>query len=124
MQGQQEAVRREISGDPDLAAAAIKRHPGALVAPAERGNTKGVALLAELGYDVNLRRIGQDAPHLAAYAGNRELSELLLRLGADPTLEDNAYHAPASGWARHARHDELASWLKAVEQQRVAGAGH
>jgi hypothetical protein len=95
MQGQQEAVRREISGDPELAAAAIERHPGALVDAAGRGNIKGVALLAELGYDVNLRRIGQAALHLAAYAGNRELCELLLRLGADPNLEDNAFHAPA-----------------------------
>jgi ankyrin repeat protein len=123
MQGQQEAVRREVSADPELAAGAIKRHPGALVDAAERGNIKGVALLAELGYDVNLRRIGQAALHLAAYAGNRELCELLLRLGADPNLEDNAYHAPASGWARHAHHDELASWLKEVERQTVAGAG-
>jgi hypothetical protein len=117
MQGQQEAVRRELSGDPELAAAAISRHPGALVDAAERGNINGVALLAKLGYDVNLRRIGQAALHLAAYAGNRELCELLLGLGADPNLEDNAFHAPASGWARHAHHDELASWLKEFEQQ-------
>jgi ankyrin repeat protein len=124
MQGQQLAVRREISRDPELAAAAIKQHPGALIDAAERGNIKAVALLAELGYEVNLRRLGQAALHLAAYAGHRELCELLLRLGADPNLEDNGYHAPASGWARHAHHEELASWLKGVEQQTVAGAGH
>jgi ankyrin repeat protein len=123
-QGQQEAARREVSRDPDLAAAATERHPGALVDAAERGNINGVALLAELGYDVNLRRIGQAALHLAAFAGNRELCELLVRLGADPNLEDNAYHAPASGWARHAHHDALASWLKTVEQQMLNGLEH
>jgi ankyrin repeat protein len=118
MQGQQDAVRREISRHPMLAAAAIERHPGLLVDAAERGNIEGVALLAELGYDVNLRRIGQAALHLAAYAGNRELCELLLSLGADPNLEDNAFHAPASGWARHAHHDELASWLEEAESRQ------
>src|SRR5207245_3662592 len=102
MQGQQDAVRSELSRDPELAAAAIKRHPGALVDAAERGNINAVALLAELGYDVNLRRIGQAALHLAAYNGHRDLCELLLSLGGDPSLEDNAYHAPAAGWARNA----------------------
>jgi ankyrin repeat protein len=124
MQGQDEAVRREISRDPKLAAAARERHPGALVDAAERGNIKGVTLLAEIGYDVNVRRIGQAALHLAAYAGNRDLCEVLLRLGADPNLVDNAFHAPASGWAQHAHHDELASWLREVERQTVTGAGH
>jgi ankyrin repeat protein len=124
MQGQREAVRREISRDPKLAAAAIERHPGALVDAADRGNVKGVALLAGLGYDVNLRRMDRAALHLAAYAGNRELCELLLRLGADPNVKDNAFHAPASGWARHAHHDELASWLQEVEQQMATGPGH
>jgi ankyrin repeat protein len=124
MQGRKDAVRGELSRDPELAAAAIKRHPGALVDAAERGNITGVALLAKLGYDVNLRRIGQAALHLAAYNGHRELCELLLRLGADPSLEDNAYHAPASGWARHAHHDELANWLHEIEQQTATGLGH
>lgn len=43
-QGQREAVRREASRDPGLAAAVIERHPGALVDAAERGNIDGVAL--------------------------------------------------------------------------------
>jgi ankyrin repeat protein len=119
VQGQRSAVQREVSRDPKLAAAATARHPGLLVDAAERGNVEGVALLAEIGYDVNSRRIGQAALHLAAYAGNRELCERLISLGAGANLEDNAFHASASGWARHAHHDELANWLKEREQQRV-----
>jgi ankyrin repeat protein len=115
--GERDAVKRELGRDPALAAAAIRRHPRALIDAAERGNTKGVELLAQIGYDVNLRRDGQAALHLAAYAGNRELCELLLSLGADPTIRDNAFHAPAAGWARHAHHDELSIWLQERESK-------
>ncbi len=119
MQGDRAAVEDELARAPDLAAKTITRHPGALVDAAERGNVEGVALLTELGYDVNAQRIGQGALHLAAYTGNRELCELLLSLGADPTLPDRAFNAPASGWARHAHHEELAQWLREVEERRT-----
>lgn len=95
----------------------MERHPGALIDAAQRGNAHGVELLAEIGYDVNLLRDGQSALHLAAYAGDRELCELLLRLGADPALRDNAFHAAAAGWAQHAHYDELATWLHRMEER-------
>ena len=71
MQGRRAAVRREIRRDPKLGPAAIDRHPSALVDAAKRGDITGVGLLAEIGYDVDARRIGQAALHVAAYAGNR-----------------------------------------------------
>ena len=73
--------------------------------------------MALIGYDVNLRRDGRAALHLAAYAGNREVCGLLLGLGANPTLHDKAFDAPAAGWARHAHHDELAAWLREHEER-------
>jgi ankyrin repeat protein len=58
------------------------------------------------------RRDGHAALHEAAYAGDRELCELLLGLGADPTLRDTSFDATPAGWARHSHHDELAAWLE------------
>lgn len=93
-----------------------------LIDAAERGNVEGPACL-QIGHDVNQLRIGQAALHLAAFNGNRELCELLASLGADPNPDDDAFHAPASGWARRAHHDGLASWLKEAERQTPMAAG-
>jgi ankyrin repeat protein len=105
------AVEHVLAVHPELAAAAVARHPRALIDAAERGNIAAVEQFASIGYDVNRLHIGQTALHLAAFDGNREMCELLLRLGADPTIRDNAFDAPAAGWAKHAHHDELAAWL-------------
>jgi ankyrin repeat protein len=87
--------------------------------------TSTVSLLAELGHDVNLLRIGQAALQLAAFSSNHELCELLLRLGPDPNLEDYAAHAPASLGVGSARTPRRARHLeKAVEQQTVNDLGH
>jgi hypothetical protein len=113
--GERGAVERELARDPALAAAVRRRHPRALIDAAERGNLRGVELLARIGYDVK-RLHGQTALHAAAYTGNRPMCELLVRLGADPALRDRSFNAPAAGWAHHAHHDELAAWL---ERQRA-----
>jgi ankyrin repeat protein len=109
--GHGEAVDHQLAGDPDLARQVIERHPRALIDAAERGNVAGVDALARLGYDVNLRD-GHTALHLAAYDGNREMCELLIALGADPTIRDASFDAPAAGWAHHAHHDDLGDWLE------------
>ncbi|MGZ6617559.1 MAG: ankyrin repeat domain-containing protein [Solirubrobacteraceae bacterium] len=109
--GDRAEVARSLAADAGLAAATIERYPRALIDAAQHGNTAGVELLAQLGYDVNRRRDGQRALHIAAYEGDRAMCELLLRLGADPSLRDNAFDAPAAAWARHAHHVELADWL-------------
>jgi ankyrin repeat protein len=109
--GDRDAVERALARDPGLAAKLIERHPRALIDAAERGNARAVELLAAIGYDVDLRS-GHTALHLAAYAGNHEVCERLVALGADPTIRDTSFDAPAAGWARHAHHDELADWLE------------
>ena len=112
MRGDRAGVERELARDAGLAAALARRHPKALIDAAERGNAAGVELLARIGYDANARH-GQAALHVAAYAGDRALCELLLRLGADPAVRDTSFDATPAGWAAHAHHDELATWLEA-----------
>ena len=60
----------------------------------------------------NGNRIEQGPPaiHLAAYDGNREMVDLLLELGADPTVKDHNFNATPSGWARHAHHESSPTW--------------
>lgn len=111
MRGDRVGVERATVGEPALVELTISSHPRALIEAAERGKAAGVELLAHLGFDVNHRDV-HTALHVAAYTGNRELCELLLRLGADPTLRDDTFDAPAAGWGRHARHEELAAWLE------------
>jgi ankyrin repeat protein len=117
MRGDGATAERDIPRDASLADELRRRHPRALIDAAERGNLAGVEALARIGYDVNFRS-GQTALHLAAYAGNREACELLVGLGADPAIRDTSFDAPASGWARHAHHEELADWL---EERTAAG---
>jgi hypothetical protein len=106
-------VERALAADPALASALIERYPAALAEVAERANTAGAAILVRhIGYDPNSKSIGTPALHLAAFQGDRTMCELLIELGADPSLEDDHFNAPAAGWARHAHHDDLAHWLQ------------
>jgi hypothetical protein len=98
VRGDRAGVERELAHDPGLAQALVPTSPQGLIDAAERANAAGVELLARSGYDVNARH-GQAALHVAAYAGDRALCELLLRLGADPTIRDTSFDATPAGWA-------------------------
>ena len=78
--------------------------------PAPRKAIDRVALLVGLGFDVNARH-GKTALHEAAWKGDLALVELLLRLGADPTVRDESFHATPSGWAGHNRQHHVVAFL-------------
>jgi ankyrin repeat protein len=75
--------------------------------------------LVELGADVNQQAtfggpshgLGVTALHLAAQSGKGEAVDTLLELGADPTIRDDIYDSPPSGWAEFEGHKELAARL-------------
>ena len=83
---------------------------------AANGRVAAVRRLVELGADVNQPTTfggpghGQDvfALHLAAQAGQEEAVDVLLELGADPTLRDGLHHGDAAGWAGHGCRPDLA----------------
>jgi len=59
--------------------------------------------------------------HWAALHGCAGAAATLLRLGADPTLHDAAFHRTPAGWAREHGHPELAAELVAAEASRGLG---
>ena len=87
MAGDRAAVERLLAADPGLRERAIERCPDQLVRAAEQNSYDAVALLIELGFDVNAR--SRTAPlHEAAMRGNLPVIRLLLDHGADPNLRD------------------------------------
>ena len=83
------AVGRLLAADPGVRERAIERCPDQLVRAAGQDGYEAVALLIELGFDVNARH--RTAPlHEAAMRGDVPVIRLLLDHGADPNV-----HAPA-----------------------------
>jgi Ankyrin repeats (many copies) len=114
MAGEAPLARAMRAADPGICAEALAREPDLLTDAAEQDRPDAVRLLAEAGYDVNgLRRAGarNSALHEAAWNGSMSMIRLLLELGADPTLEDPAYHSTPAGWAEHNGQDEAAAYL-------------
>jgi ankyrin repeat protein len=54
------------------------------------------------------------ALHEAASAGDVVMAELLLSLGADPSLKDQSFDATPLGWAEHGHHQQIIDLLTPV----------
>lgn len=122
MSGDRDAVQRLLAADPGLRERALERWPDQLVRAAEQDSDHAVALLIELGFDVNAR--SRTAPlHEAAMRGNVAVIQLLLEHGADPNLRDTGYDATAAGWAEHHEQPEAYALLAPLEQPTVAVNG-
>jgi hypothetical protein len=109
--GDRATVDRLRAAHPEAVEQARRDRPGLIVWAAGRGRTDTVALLAELGFDVNARGRG-DVPveggrdtalHYAAVHGDLDLARLLLSLGADRDAV-GGYDATPLGWARYGGH--------------------
>jgi len=116
MAGERDAVDRLLAADPGLRERAIERRPDQLVRAAEKNSLEAVALLIELGFDVNA--VNRTAPlHEAAMRGNVEVIRLLLEHGADPNVRDVGYKATPAGWAEHHHQTEAEQYLGALEDR-------
>ena len=114
MAGDRGTVERLLAADPGLRRRAIERCPDQLVRAAEQNSYEAVALLIELGFDVNAR--SRTAPlHEAAMRGNLPVIKLLLDHGADPSIHDTGYAATPAGWAEHHGQHEAQQLLEALE---------
>jgi ketosteroid isomerase-like protein len=121
MSGDRDAVHQLLASDAGLRERAIERSPDQLVRAAEQDSYDAVALLIELGFDVNAR--SRTAPlHEAAMRGNLAVIRLLLEHGADPNLRDTGYDATPAGWAEHHEQPEAYALLAALEQPNTRTA--
>jgi ankyrin repeat protein len=120
MVADRDAVSRIIASEPGVVDAVRANRPALIMRAAVAGRLDSVALLVELGFDVNaLGR--QDAPveqpwetplHHAASTGDVALARLLLSLGADPNVRDRRFDSAPLGWARHFDQPEMAALLE------------
>jgi len=93
-------VDRLAADDAGLAARAVAAQPDLVVHAAGIGRLDAVRLMAAVGFDVNALA-GRTALHEAAWNGDLPMVELLLELGADPTLVDCEHHATPAGFAEY-----------------------
>lgn len=110
--GDRGGVDALLARDRTLIGEAIARAPARVISAAELGRSEAVRLLVEHGFDVN-HCDGRTALHAAAWNGDQAMVELLLSLGADPTIRDRNHDGPPAAWAWHNGHVELARRLEA-----------
>ena len=119
MTGDRDAVSRLLAADPGVRERAIDRRPDQLVRAAGQDSYEAVAVLIELGFDVNARP--RTAPlHEAAMRGDIPVIRLLLDHGADANVHDTGYDATPAGWAEHHGQREAQRLLEALEQPGAA----
>lgn len=90
------------------------------------GQTEAASFLLEHGARLDSIPLGFDYAgtglHYAAHRGQREMVELLLKRGADPTVKDKKVHATPASWAEHGKHPELKELLEREERRWMGAA--
>ena len=75
---------------------------------------EAIQLMIDLGFSVNT--LGRNtALHEAAWAGDLEMIDLLIKLGADTTIRDRAYNATPLQWAEYNHQQKAAEHLRLLE---------
>jgi hypothetical protein len=122
--GDAATAERLRTADPGLAGPVAERRPTLVLDAATAGRPAAVELALALGFDVNAvaepphgRGMGETALHEAAMNGDREIVEILLAAGADPSVRDARFDATPAGWAHHGGQTELAERLEPPEPQ-------
>ncbi len=117
--GDRTRTEQLLRADPALGERARERRPDQIVRAAASDRLEAVAVLIELGFDVNA--VDRTSPlhvtalHEAAMRGNLEVIRLLSGHGADPNIRDSGYDSTPAGWAEHFGRREAQQYLSARE---------
>jgi ankyrin repeat protein len=104
-----ELLRMKPPGD--IVAAMQRAHPAMLHDAAGENDLEAVRRMLALGLDVNA--VTSRTPlHEAALHGHIEMAKLLIEHGADTTIRDPYFHAPAIGWAEYNGKSDMVELLK------------
>jgi hypothetical protein len=110
--GDAAAVELAVAAEPGVLDRVRAERPGLVAVAADLRRPAAVELLVARGFDVNhLDRT--TALHNAAWLGDLPIVELLVALGADPSITDPTYDATPAGWAEHGGRADVAAWLDA-----------
>jgi ankyrin repeat protein len=119
--GRRADARALLARDPGLLEALGRHGRLELLHRAVEGNRlEGLRFMAELGFEMSgMTRhdnVGMNLAatplHNAAWAGNLEMVELLLELGADPSLRESTYGGTPLDWAAHNQQDHVVQFLR------------
>jgi ankyrin repeat protein len=107
--GDRAAVSR---ADPATLAEVRARYPRLVLKAATAHQAGAIALLAELGFNLDEQHGGATALHDAAWGGDDAMVAALLAAGADPHLRDDRFDGTPLDWARHAGHPSTIALLQ------------
>ncbi|MGY5776724.1 ankyrin repeat domain-containing protein [Rhizobium sp. LEGMi135b] len=110
-----------VASELDIPKAMRQAHPAMLHEAAGENDLPAVRLMLALDFDVNAMT-SRTPLHEAALHGHMEMAKLLIGHGADTTIRDPNFHAPAIGWAEYNGKDEMVEFLKAYPLDIFAAA--
>ena len=109
MAGDVVAAREAIRRDPDLPRQCQARRPGLVEDAAGANRLDAVALMADLGFDLERGTVGSPL-HMAAVHGHLEMVELLVERGVDVSAKDPEGRT-AGDWAEWRGEEECEAYL-------------
>ena len=112
---------RRVARELDIPEAMSQAHPAMLHEAAGENDLRAVRLMLALDFDVNAMT-SRTPLHEAALHGHIEMAKLLIEHGADTTIRDPNFHAPAIGWAEYNGKDQMVEFLKAYPLDIFAAA--
>ncbi len=125
--GDEPTVKALLASSPDLIQRLPDEERGNLVNAAQNNNTEAVRLMLSVGWPIDVRgQHGGTALHWAAFHGNAQMTDLILRYNPPLEWTDTDFHATALGWAvhgsEHAWHCRTGNYSATVEALLRAGA--